>query len=193
MASGIPSSLAQIAATTICVELVEHERTLGAGTFGEQPDSIEHRQRRQTEDLLARYEHAFPAGDQDRDARATGDQGVDQRRQGFDDMFAIVQEQERARIAQHGDELVSPCVGAGAAAACDRRCDGFRHARWLADRREIGKGNTIGELAAHLASEMQRESCLPNTARTDNGYEALDQEELLELGDGIGASDQPGA
>ena len=125
MASGMPSSLRQISATSTPVDLGHHE--IGAyrdGAVAEQAHRVRklgqigrvirrHGKGRDRADLFALELERFTAGRQDGDVRAPVEDGVDEVRAGVDQMLAVVENEEHFPGRQEVDELLRGTAGLG--------------------------------------------------------------------------------
>ncbi len=141
----------------------------GGRAVGEQPyRRVVRPQWSQRQQRLAGQPERLPAGREHRDAGTFGQQGADQRRDGVDDVLAVVQHQQQLAV-ERGDQATDR-VGGGA----ERR---LPHAERAEDRRRhlVGNGGQVHH--AHLAAaqrsaggdRLEREAGLADAAGAEDG------------------------
>ena len=217
MASGIPSSRRQISTTgptrvRVHLEAGAH----GGGPVGEQPHRREGQRllgrrvrRRQAErgdrgQRLAGDRERLPAGGQDAQLRAAGQQLGRGAGGGLDQVLAVVQHDQRAPVGEQVDEQgqrvgLARLLPAQRVGQPDRAEHGLRDLRGVADRGQLGQPGAAGEPVQHpdrglggqpglagAAGADQRDQPVPVEQRGDRGQVVVPADEAGELGRHVG-------
>jgi hypothetical protein len=179
-----------VAGVSVRVEV----RGRGAGSFDEELDrrirAVGARQRRDDAHLLAADAEALPAGGDHRDARASGEQLVDESGDGIDDLLAVVEQEHELRVVDHRRD---PSGGLDPRAGVDPEAG-----RHLLDggvgvgASQLGEDHRRGAVAGQASAHLQQHARLSDPARPDEGDEPVGGAHGEDLADQVLPSDQRG-
>ena len=167
IASGRPSSRAQIAATAAWFAAVRAKAGLAArARVTKSWTAAGDRQGMDGHDVLDRHPQHDPAGGEDLQLRAVGQQVGDLRR-GLDHLFEVVQDEQRLAAGAGAPRAVRQAGGGprrGDRGRGDRRQDEIR----IAERSELDEADAVGESPARPGRrpEARGGSCRPRRGRS---------------------------
>ena len=146
-------------------------------------------QRRQLMNMLSLDTQRLPAGRQDVNLWRSLEDTLGQRCHDFDDVLAAVEDQQHSLVAKCRDDAGSGIAGLNQQPepGSDRGGDEKR----IVDRPEIEKMHGAGKLRQQFVADGYRNGTLADSARSDDGHEALGPQLLRYLADGLAASHHP--
>ena len=192
-ASGSPSSRAQIAATAAWFAVVRVKPGWPPCAGDEELDGLGHRQGGDGDVILARESQHDPAGGEDLQPSAVGQQRRDVGR-GPDHLLEVVQDEQHLARAQLRHELLRQRTGARVAEAegpGDRRQDELR----VAQRGQFDEADAGGERRSNLLRDPEGEAGLADPSRAGQGDErdVVAEQEVTDGVDLVLAADEGSA
>jgi len=122
------------------------------------------------QDRLARHTERFAAGDQDGDLRAAAQHGLHRARDAVEQVFGVVEAQQRPPGSQMRTKRVqAPADGGGA----DGLGDGLGHRRAVTHRGEVNPPDAVGMPIGLIRGDLRGQPCLARAARPGQGHEPV--------------------